>query len=167
MRLFKTNLRIVARDADIDLRGLCSQIEVHQQREVGFGDSATAEHFNFLEVGQTLQDVKVNVVETSIEQGSISVLTLNLRQRVTTIRQQFAFGTKCLGDKLFPRATIKREAKRQRIQKQPDHAITVGCFRPAVRNQTGDYVVFAANHTQNPEVCGKQHALERHAGPAC
>ena len=54
VRLFRTNLRLVACDRDVYLRRLRPEIEVHQQREVRFGDSTTAEHLNIAEVTQAL-----------------------------------------------------------------------------------------------------------------
>src|SRR5919205_615275 len=106
--LFLTNLRIVTRNPDVNLRALRPEIEVHHQREIGLGDAATTEHFNIFKIGDALQNVEVNVVEASIKQSSTSVLALNLRQRVTTVRQQFAFSTKYLRHQLFPRTSIKR-----------------------------------------------------------
>src|SRR6185295_3338661 len=77
VRLLLTDLRIVACDADVDLRALRPEIEVHDQREIRFGNAATAEHFNIFKIGDALQDVEVNIIEASIKQSSISVLTLN------------------------------------------------------------------------------------------
>src|SRR5690242_19847263 len=119
-RLFRTDLRLVARDPDVDLRRLRTELEVHEQREVRISDSASAEHFKLVEASQFFKHVKMNVVETSIKDRSPAVFTLNLRQRITAIRQHFAFGTKCFRYKVFPRSAVEQHTKWQRIQKQPE-----------------------------------------------
>src|ERR1043165_2562421 len=164
MHLLRTDLRLATRHADIDLRSSRTELKIHQQREVLIGDSSSTEHFKLIETRQFFKHMKVNVVETRIEERSSSVFALNLRQRITTIRQQPAFGAKRLRDKVFPRAAIDRQAKRQRIQEQSDDALAVSRFRPAIRNEAGDDIMFAADRAQNFEMRGKQHALERHTG---
>src|SRR5215212_2830447 len=168
LRLCGADLRLVARDDDIDLMAVGRpEIEVNHQGEIGVRGAAGAEHFNIVETRHALEHVEVNVVKAGLKERSATVLALNLRERVTTVRQQLAFGTECRGREIFPRTTVEREANRQRIQKHSDDTFAIGCFRTAVENHSRNNVTLAADRAQHSEVRAKQYALEGHTRAAC
>src|ERR1700755_698182 len=109
LRLRRADLRLVTRNHNIDLMAVGRpQIEVNHEGEVCVCGAASAEHLNIVETRHTFEYVEVNVVERRLEKRSTTVLALNLRERVTTVRQQLAFGTEGRRDEIFPGTGRKR-----------------------------------------------------------
>src|SRR5215212_3015105 len=88
LRLRWGNLRLVARYDDIDLVAVGRpEVEINHEGEVCIRGPASLEHFDIVETRYALEHVEVNVIKASLEKRSAAVLALNLRERVTTVRQ--------------------------------------------------------------------------------